>query len=172
MFTKHSNKGRDWRSSKGNNTIVAQTDYYTDYMAVAAAISKEVGTEVVYTSKRAINRDSFVDFLRILRRRNGQRRLALFMDNLAVHKAKPVVEAMEKLNIEPIWNAVYSPQFNPIEMSFSKLKLLYKKDRLERLTKKKPLPMDSMIRRAFSKVTKENISNYVEHCYRLLRHAS
>lgn len=132
MFTKHSNKGRDW-SSKGNNTTVAQTDYYTDYMAVVCAISTEIGTEVVYTSKQAINRDSFIDFLRILRRRNGKRRLALFMDNLTVHKAKPVVEVMEKLNIEPIWNAVYSPQFNPIEMSFSKLKLLYKKDRLERL---------------------------------------
>ena len=172
MFNKHSNKGRDW-NSKGNNTIVAQTDYYTDYMAVvAAAISKGVGTEVVYTSKHAINRNSFIDFLRILRRRNGKRRLALFMDNLTVHKAKQVVEVMEKLNIEPIWNAVYSLQFNPIEMSFYKLKLLYKKDRLERLTKKKPLPMDSMIRRAFSKVTKENISNYVEHCYRLLRQAS
>ena len=54
MFTKHTNKSHDW-SSKGNNSIVGETNYYTDYRAVVAAISKEVGTEVVYTSERAIN---------------------------------------------------------------------------------------------------------------------
>ena len=49
MFTKHTNKGRDW-SAKGHNTMVRETDYYVDYMAVVAAISSEVGVELVYTS--------------------------------------------------------------------------------------------------------------------------
>ena len=41
------------------------------------------------------------------------------MDNLKVHTGGDVAEEMARLNIKPIWNAVYSPQFNPIEMSFS-----------------------------------------------------
>ena len=41
------------------------------------------------------------------------------MDNLRVHTGGDVAEEMARLNIKPIWNAVYSPQYNPIEMSFS-----------------------------------------------------
>ena len=91
------------------------------------------------------------------------------MDNLNVHKAALVREKMQQLDIEPVWNAVYSPQLNPIEMSFSKVKRCYKKDKLHRLAHKKPLPKEAMIRQAFTKVTRENICNYIEHCYQLLR---
>ena len=54
MFTKHTNKTRDW-SAKGHNTVVGESNYYTDYKVVAAAISAEVGVELVYISPRAIN---------------------------------------------------------------------------------------------------------------------
>ena len=92
-----------------------------------------------------------------------------FMDNLSGHSAANVAQQMQELNIEPIWNAVYSPQFNPIEMSFSKVKLHFKKDKLQRLVHKKALPLESMVRTAFTRVTRENICNYVEHCYKVLR---
>ena len=94
------------------------------------------------------------------------------MDNLNVHKAARVSEKMQQLDIEPVWNAVYSPQFNPIEMSFSKVKLCYKKDKLHRLAHKKPLPKEAMIRQAFSRLTRENNCSYIEHCYQLLREAA
>ena len=54
-------------------------------------------------------------------------------------------------------------------MSFSKVKLHFKKDKLQRLVHKKPLPLESMIRTAFTRVTRDNICNYVEHCYKVLR---
>ena len=91
------------------------------------------------------------------------------MDNLNVHKAALVREKMQQLDMEPVWNAVYSPQLNPIEMSFSKVKLYYKKDKLHRLAHKKSSPTEAMIRQAFTRVTRENICNYIEHCYQLLR---
>ena len=89
-----------------------------------------------------------------------------------MHKAARVSEKMQQLDIEPVWNAVYSPQLNSIEMSFSKAKLYYKKDKLHRLAHKKPLPKEAMIRQAFSRLTKENICSYIEHCYQLLREAA
>ena len=156
MFTKATAKKRDW-SSKGNNTIVAETDYYVDYKAVIGAISKEVGNEVVYVNDKPIKQEDFINFLKILRKRNGERKLVLFMDNLSVHKCKNVRLEMEKLRIQPVYNAIYSPQFNPIEMAFSKVKAAYKKEKLNRLVHGKSLPMDSMIRTAFAKSTKENV---------------
>lgn len=108
MFTKHTGKVRDW-SAKGHNTSVGETNYYTDYKAVVAGISSEVGVEVVFISERAITQETFVEFLEELRKRNGDQKLLLYFDNLSVHKADSVSAAMGRLKIEPIWNAVYSP---------------------------------------------------------------
>jgi len=56
--------------------------------------------------------------------------LALFMDRLQVHKQKDVREWLAKLNITPLWNVSYSPEFNPIEAVFSKVKRLFNSGRL------------------------------------------
>ena len=52
------------------------------------------------------------------------------MDRLAVHKQKDVSEWLAKLNITPLWNVSYSPEFNPIEAVFSKVKRLFNSRRL------------------------------------------
>lgn len=46
------------------------------------------------------------------------------MDNLPAHKAEGVREAIEKAGAELRFLPPYSPDFNPIEMAFSKLKAL------------------------------------------------
>jgi hypothetical protein len=48
-----------------------------------------------------------------------KKKIAIFMDNLKVHKKEDVLPWYKKLNIKVIWNATYSPQLNPIEASFS-----------------------------------------------------
>ena len=58
MFTKATVQKRDW-SSKGNNTIVVETNYYVDYKAVIGVISKEVGNEVVYVNDKPIKQEDF-----------------------------------------------------------------------------------------------------------------
>ena len=52
------------------------------------------------------------------------------MDNLGVHKTPEVKEELERKNIEAIYAPIYSPDYNPIEFCFSKLKFLVKKMRL------------------------------------------
>ena len=54
----------------------------------------------------------------------------MYMDNLAVHKTAAVREEMEKMNIEPVFSPAYSPDYNPIEYIFSKLKGIVRKWRL------------------------------------------
>ncbi len=46
------------------------------------------------------------------------------MDNLPAHKAEGVREAIERAGAELRYLPPYSPDFNPIEMAFSKLKAL------------------------------------------------
>lgn len=49
------------------------------------------------------------------------------MDNLPAHKPTAVRAAIEQVGAELHFLPPYSPDFNPIEMAFSKLKSLLKK---------------------------------------------
>lgn len=49
------------------------------------------------------------------------------MDNLPAHKVAGVREAIEAAGATRLFLPAYSPDFNPIEMAFSKLKALLKK---------------------------------------------
>ena len=48
----------------------------------------------------------------------------VIMDNLSSHKVKGVAEAITSVKAEVLYLPPYSPDFNPIEMAFSKLKRL------------------------------------------------
>lgn len=49
------------------------------------------------------------------------------MDNLPAHKVSGVREAIENAEAALLYLPPYSPDFNPIEMAFSKLKALLRK---------------------------------------------
>jgi transposase len=132
MFTKHTNKDRDW-SSKGNNTVISAESAYTDYRAVIASISVEVGVEKLFLQTKGIDITDFKTFLGMLRKKNGKMPLALYLDNLGVHTAGKSREEMERLDIRPIWNPIYSPEYNPIEMAFAKVKAAFKRKKLNQL---------------------------------------
>ena len=48
----------------------------------------------------------------------------VIMDNLSSHKVKGVVDAIESVDAQVQFLPPYSPDFNPIELAFSKLKRL------------------------------------------------
>lgn len=48
----------------------------------------------------------------------------VIMDNLAAHKVAGVREAIESVGAQLVYLPPYSPDFNPIELAFSKLKTL------------------------------------------------
>jgi transposase len=82
-------------------------------------MTAEFGTGLTYIHNQAINGDDLIDFLKKLRQHYPNRLLALFMDNLAVHRRLDVKTYYEKFNIAPVWNVAYSPEFNPIGKSFA-----------------------------------------------------
>ena len=62
-----------------------------------------------------VSKYSFIDFLNHIRDRYPDQPLALFMDNLSVHRARSVRQRYIDLNITPIFNVPYSPDYNGIE---------------------------------------------------------
>ena len=74
--------------------------------------------ELISIHNKAISHQDFVKYLKKLKKLNKVP-IALFMDKLAVHRHKEVKLMYEALDIKPIFNVGYSPEFNPIESVFS-----------------------------------------------------
>ena len=78
------------------------------------------------------------------------------MDNARIHHSKIVKEYMYKTKNEIIFNAPYSPEMNPIEHLFSKIKGIIRNKKTNTETKK----LIKNIKKALSKVTQKEIENY------------
>ena len=88
-FTKRSVDLREW-SAKNTNLAIDQQDIYTGYKSVIAAMTEEDGMVLIVIHSSAIDAADFKEYLNKLRIKFGDRPLALFMDQLGVHKTKEV----------------------------------------------------------------------------------
>ena len=67
------------------------------------------------------------------------------MDNLSVHKSKVYREKMDDLDIGYIFNVPYSPDYNPIETCFYKVKNAFKKLRMDMMVNNKKVDIETLI---------------------------
>ena len=72
---------------------------------------------------------------------------------------------MVELDIKPIFNVGYSPEFNPIERVFSKVKRRFNAKRLSDLANRRGFNFDSRITAAFKEVTVGDCANCVRKSY-------
>jgi transposase len=92
--------------------------------------------------------------------RKGQ---VVVMDNLSAHKGERIRELIEERGCELIYLPSYSPDFNPIEEAFSKIKGLVRK--AEARTKEALLEAIGWV---LSAVTTDDARGFFEHCgYRM-----
>ena len=70
------------------------------------------------------------------------------MDNMSTHHAKAVRAVIEELKINVIFLPPYSPDLNPIEMMWSKIKAILRKMKIRTVSE-----LDSGINFAFSQIT-------------------
>ncbi len=92
--------------------------------------------------------------------RRGQ---VVVMDNLSAHKGERIKELIEGRGCQLLYLPSYSPDFNPIEEAFSKIKGLVRK--AEARTKE---ALVEAIGSALCAVTSTDARNFFEHCgYRL-----
>jgi transposase len=81
------------------------------------------------------------------------------MDNLSVHKSERVSEMIEGAGAEILYLPPYSPDFNPIEEAFSKIKNL-----LRKAGARVREALVEAIGEALSEVTEEDARAFFEHC--------
>jgi transposase len=80
------------------------------------------------------------------------------MDNLSAHKPKRIRELIEQQGCELVYLPSYSPDYNPIEEAFAKIKHLLRKAAAR--TKE---ALIEAIAAAISAITAEDIRSYFEH---------
>lgn len=88
----------------------------------------------------------------------------VIMDNLAAHKVRGVESAIESVGAQLQYLPPYSPDFNPIELAFSKLKSLLRAAATRTVT-----GLESTIRDLLDRFTPAECENYFRHCGYTLR---
>ena len=81
------------------------------------------------------------------------------MDNLSAHKGERVRELIEQRDCELVFLPPYSPDFNPIEQAFSKVKGLLRG--AEARTRE---ALVEAMGRALDAVTTRDVRGFFEHC--------
>jgi transposase len=81
------------------------------------------------------------------------------MDNLTAHKGERVKELIEERGCKLIYLPPYSPDFNPIEEAFAKIKALVRK--AEARTRE---ALVEAIGKGISMVTAEDAQGFFDHC--------
>jgi transposase len=102
--------------------------------------------------------DAFLLYVEHLLCPTLERGQIVVMDNLQVHKMKKVRELIEGCGCQLVFLPSYSPDFNPIEEAFSKVKGL--------LRKAKARSFEALVEatgRALSAVTKEDARGFFTH---------
>ena len=81
------------------------------------------------------------------------------MDNLSSHKVAGVVDAISTCGASVLYLPPYSPDFNPIELKWSKVKTFLKKARAKTLDL-----LESTIAQSLDLVSVADISGWFSHC--------
>ena len=133
-----------------------------------AAISTANKVEHLFFQPKAINQHSFCDFLIEFRKKIGNEKVVLFMDQLAVHATEKVKEKYDELQFETVMNVKYMPDFNPIETVFAHVKRWYQRERLQLLANKQDYDTKALIRKAFKRIPETLVERSIARSLRLI----
>ena len=83
----------------------------------------------------------------------------LVMDNVNFHKIGPIVELIEGAGVRVVFLPQYSPELNPIENMWSKLKAYLKKQRVKTLDQLK-----KYLKEGLMTITEYDCESWFDHC--------
>ena len=129
MFTRKTVPLIEW-SNKLTNIEVEEETINEPAYALLMAVSDHSGVELAKVYKKSVNIEKFLKYVEELRAKTEGRKIALFMDNLSVHRSKKVLKELDHCGFRYIFNLPYAPTLNPIELCFSKVKQSFKAQRL------------------------------------------
>jgi len=128
-------------------------------MTLISSIGKERGMGASLVVEGSTNGTVFETYLEDVLLPTLKRGQVVVMDNLSAHKAERVRELIEGKGCELIYLPPYSPDFNPIEQAFSKLKSY-----LREACARSQQTLMEIIGQALSTITALDAEGFFEHC--------
>lgn len=130
-----------------------------------AAISTE-GLLAVEITANTVNGDTFYDFLRgtlipeMCPFDGFNPRSILIMDNCSIHRIQEVTDLLNHAGILTLFLPPYSPDLNPIELTFSYIKqYLRNHEDIIHI-----IQSTQLVKAAFDSLTSEMCNNWIQHC--------
>ena len=160
VFTRNTVNKSEW-SAKKSNAHVDQNLLNEKPKALLMGISAEEGVEQWRVFAKSVDTKKFLIYLDMVRDANPNKKVALFMDNLNVHRTKAAKMKMEELGIKPIYNIYYQCELNPIESCFSKIKTRFKALRAAKLSRGIKPNLHTLISQSIKVLEKQYIQNCI-----------
>jgi transposase len=117
------------------------------------------GLEAVMTIESATDGDVFLAYLQHLLCPKLKAGDVVVMDNLSAHRVKGVRELIAASGAELLYLPPYSPDFNPIEQAWSKLKQL-----LRAAKARTAAALQQAVAEALKAISADNAAAWFRHC--------
>lgn len=145
------------RSQVGERVYDQKPTYPSTTVSTVAILSEE-GMVSTFTYTGSLNAELFILYLGayvlpILK--NGR---TLIMDRHPVHRAKSIQKYLKQNNIKFLYLPAYSPELNPIEEAFSKIKQYIKKQKARTIDE-----LLKVLKAAFEIITNSDVQGYFNH---------
>lgn len=91
----------------------------------------------------------------------------LLMDNVSFHKSTCVTDVLRRRGMHALFNAPYTPEWNPVEYIFSKVKRAFVRGRHPSEYENRDEYIEDRVSAALETVTDTDTNNCFAHCWRL-----
>jgi transposase len=145
------------RAKKGDRVNDYTPDVRFERTSVISSIRLD-GTQVPFMFRGTLNGELFSAYIREALSPTLKRGDIVIMDNLSSHKVKGALDPIYEKGAKVMFLPPYSPDLNPIEMSWSKMKSVLRK--LKAATYDE---MDKSMKTALDSFTKSDIANWFSH---------
>src|SRR5687767_7169471 len=147
--------GASWRAGASESS----SQLGQEHNALLSSIGKERGMGASLVVEGSTNRTVFETYLQDVLLPTLKKGQVVVMDNLSAHKGERVRDLIEGEGCQLIYLPPYSPDFNPIEQAFSKLKSY-----LRGACARTQQTLMEIIGEALSTISASDAEGYFEHC--------
>lgn len=146
------------RAPKGERAFGKAPRNWEENISLISAIGSD-GVKPSMSVEGAVDGKAFETYIEHFLLPTLERGQIVVMDNLSVHKFKRVEQLIEQTGATLLFLPPYSPDFNPIEEAFSKVKSILRK--IQSRTKEALLEATG---RALDAITPEDIRGFYSDC--------
>jgi len=151
------------RAPRGQRAHGTAPRNYGQHTTLVAALTP-TGPQAPMTLRGAMDSDAFAAYVRAFLLPTLTPGAVVILDNLSVHHPAAIRALFTAAGGHLLFLPPYSPDFNPIELIFSKLK-----PRVRRLAARNQIALEAAIAEALTAISRHDAGNCFRHCGDLLR---